>query len=489
MKISHYISIDLGATSGRTMLATFDGQQITLTELTRFANPMIPLGGHLFWDLPSLYNEVLRGLQKAAASGINPVSIGIDTWGCDVAYFGHDGQLLGLPYCYRDSHTDGATERFFEKMPAKEVYEKTGIQFMNFNTLFQLDTLHSNCCSALDAADKILFIPDALSYMLTGRAVTEYTVASTSQILNAVEREFDPALLDAIGISRERFGEMVQPGTVIGTLTEQVQQATGLGAVKVVAVAGHDTASAVAAVPAENERFAYLSSGTWSLMGIETKESIINDDSFRHNFTNEGGIGGTTRFLKNICGMWILEQCRREWEREGKCYSYPEIVEMANSAEPFVSFINPDDASFANPQSMLKAIEAFCIRTGQPAPQNDTQIIRTIFESLALRYREVLEILESMAPFAIDVLHIIGGGSKNQLLNQFTANAIGKRVVAGPSEATAIGNLMMQAIGAGEMSTLAEARTIIRASIETETFLPQQREAWEAAYARFVELK
>ena len=325
--------------------------------------------------------------------------------------------------------------------------------------------------------------------MLTGRAVTEYTVASTSQILNAVEREFDPALLDAIGIPRERFGEMVQPGTVIGTLTEQVQQATGLGAVKVVAVAGHDTASAVAAVPAENERFAYLSSGTWSLMGIETKESIINDDSFRHNFTNEGGIGGTTRFLKNICGMWILEQCRREWEREGKCYSYPEIVEMANSAEPFVSFINPDDASFANPQSMLKAIEAFCIRTGQPAPQNDTQIIRTIFESLALRYREVLEILESMAPFAIDVLHIIGGGSKNQLLNQFTANAIGKRVVAGPSEATAIGNLMMQAVGAGEMSTLAEARTIIRASIETETFLPQQREAWEAAYARFVELK
>jgi rhamnulokinase len=272
-------------------------------------------------------------------------------------------------------------------------------------------------------------------------------------------------------------------------LTDALAEETRIGKVDVVAVAGHDTASAVAAVPAENERFAYLSSGTWSLMGIETKEPIINEESFRYNFTNEGGVDGTTRFLKNICGMWILEQCRKEWEREGKNYSYPEIVEMAHSAEPFVSFINPDDASFANPQSMLKAIEAFCVRTGQPVPQSDTQIIRTIFESLALRYREVLEILESVAPFEIDVLHIIGGGSKNKLLNQFTANAIGKRVLAGPSEATAIGNIMMQAVGAGAVSSLAEARQIIRASIETDEFLPQDGDVWKAAYTRFKSLK
>jgi rhamnulokinase len=299
----------------------------------------------------------------------------------------------------------------------------------------------------------------------------------------------EASLLKAAGVNTDIFPEVQMPGCVIGSLTDALATETRIGKVDVVAVAGHDTASAVAAVPAENERFAYLSSGTWSLMGIETREPIINSDSFRHNFTNEGGVDGTTRFLKNICGMWILEQCRKEWEREGKNYSYPEIVEMANSAEPFVSFINPDDASFANPQSMLRAIEAFCLRTEQPVPQNDTQIIRTIFESLALRYREVLEILEGMAPFAIDVLHIIGGGSKNRLLNQFTANAIGKRVVAGPSEATAYGNIMMQAVGAGAIGSLAEARAIIRASIETEEFVPQEREIWEAAYKRFIELK
>ena len=285
------------------------------------------------------------------------------------------------------------------------------------------------------------------------------------------------------------FPEVQLPGSVIAPLTDALAAETGVGKVPVVAVAGHDTASAVAAVPAENERFAYLSSGTWSLMGIETKEPIINEESFRHNYTNEGGVGGTTRFLKNICGMWILEQCRKEWEREGKCYSYPEIVDMAHTAEPFVSFINPDDGSFANPKSMLRAIEAFCQRTGQAAPSSDAQIVRTIFESLALRYREVLDTLASMAPFAIDVLHIIGGGSKNRLLNQFTANAIGKRVVAGPSEATAIGNIMMQMIGAGAVGSIAEARDVVRASIATEEFVPQARPEWEEAYKRFQTIK
>ena len=303
MSKTNYLAVDLGATSGRTVLATYDGQKIEMKELTRFKNPIIPLGGHMYWNLPALYYEVLTGLKKAADEGIELHSIGIDTWGCDFAYFGKDGQLLGLPYCYRDGHTEGAQAKFFERMPAEDVYGRTGIQFMDFNSLFQLDTIKRNSGSALEAADKILFIPDALIYMLTGKAICEYTVASTSQMLNPVTGDLDEDILKTLGIEREKFGKLTQPGEVVGQLTPQVQEYTGLGAIDVVAVAGHDTGSAVAAVPAENEEYAYLSCGTWSLLGIETPEAIINEESFKYNFTNEGGIEGTTRFLKNICGL------------------------------------------------------------------------------------------------------------------------------------------------------------------------------------------
>ena len=489
MKIHNFLAFDLGATSGRSVIGTLRDGRIETRELTRFPNGIIELHGKFYWNLLGLYEHLKEGLAACAREGITPDSIGIDTWGVDVVPIGSDGSILGMPRAYRDPYTDGAPEKFFEIVSREEVYDKTGIQIMNFNTLYQIFAAVQEGYTPIVEAKRLLFIPDALSYMLTGKEVCEYTIASTSQILNPRTSLLEASLLEAAGVKGDIFPDVQLPGNVIGSLTDALAEETRIGKVDVVAVAGHDTASAVAAVPAENERFAYLSSGTWSLMGIETREPIINSDSFRHNFTNEGGVDGTTRFLKNICGMWILEQCRKEWEREGKNYSYPEIVEMANSAEPFVSFINPDDASFANPQSMLRAIEAFCLRTEQPVPQNDTQIIRTIFESLALRYREVLEILEGMAPFAIDVLHIIGGGSKNRLLNQFTANAIGKRVVAGPSEATAYGNIMMQAVGAGAIGSLAEARAIIRASIETEEFVPQEREIWEAAYKRFIELK
>ena len=489
MKIHNFLAFDLGATSGRSVIGTLRDGRIETRELTRFPNGIIELHGKFYWNLLGLYEHLKDGLAACAREGITPDSIGIDTWGVDVVPIGSDGSILGMPRAYRDPYTDGAPEKFFEIVSREEVYDKTGIQIMNFNTLYQIFAAVQEGYTPIVEAKRLLFIPDALSYMLTGKEVCEYTIASTSQILNPRTSLLEASLLEAAGVKGDIFPDVQLPGNVIGSLTDALAEETRIGKVDVVAVAGHDTASAVAAVPAENERFAYLSSGTWSLMGIETREPIINSDSFRHNFTNEGGVDGTTRFLKNICGMWILEQCRKEWEREGKNYSYPEIVEMANSAEPFVSFINPDDASFANPQSMLRAIEAFCLRTEQPVPQNDTQIIRTIFESLALRYREVLEILEGMAPFAIDVLHIIGGGSKNRLLNQFTANAIGKRVVAGPSEATAYGNIMMQAVGAGIVGSLAEARAIIRASIETEEFVPQEREIWEAAYKRFIELK
>lgn len=489
MKKYNFLAFDLGATSGRTVLGTLCDGKIETKELTRFPNAIVEVNGKFFWNLLGLYESLKGGLAACAKEGITPVSIGIDTWGVDVVPIGKDGSILGMPRAYRDPYTDGAQERYFEVVPREEVYDKTGIQFMNFNTLFQIFAAVKEGYTPITQAERLLFIPDALSYMLTGKQVCEYTIASTSQILNPRTAKLEAKLLEAAGVKADIFPELLMPGNVIGPLTDALATESRIGKVNVVAVAGHDTASAVAAVPAENERFAYLSSGTWSLMGVETKEPIINEESFRRNFTNEGGVDGTTRFLKNICGMWILEQCRKEWEREGKSYSYPEIVEMANSAEPFATFINPDDASFANPQSMLKAIEAFCLRTGQTPPQSDKQIVRTIFESLALRYREVLEILESMSPFAIDVLHIIGGGSKNALLNQFTANAIGKRVVAGPSEATAIGNIMMQAVGAGVVGSLAEARAIIRASIDTEEFLPQDSEAWNAAYEKFHNLK
>lgn len=328
-------------------------------------------------------------------------------------------------------------------------------------------------------------MPDALTYMLTGNCVCERTIASTSQLLNPRTGEFDKELLEAAGASSDILRKPVLPGTPVGTLTDALAEETRLGKVKVIAVAGHDTASAVAAVPAQNRNFAYLSSGTWSLMGIESPTPLITEETYAMNFTNEGGVEGTTRFLKNICGMWILEQCRKEWERAGKAYSYPEIVEMAVSARPFGCFIWPDAPSFANPPSMLEAIRMFCERTGQQAPADDAQIVRCIFESLALRYREVLDDLERIAPFPIERLHIIGGGSKNRLLNRLTANAIGREVVAGPSEATAVGNVMIQAMGAGVVSSLEEMRAIIRASVETETYFPEEADEWEKAYRLF----
>ena len=489
MKKYNFLAFDLGATSGRTLLGTLCDGKIETKELTRFPHAIIEVNGKFFWNLLGLYNNLKEGLAACAKEGITPESIGIDTWGVDIVPIGEDGSILGMPRAYRDPYTNGAPEKFFEIVPRDEVYSATGIQIMNFNTLYQIYAAVQEGYTPVTQAKQLLFMPDALSYMLTGKAICEYTIASTSQILNPRTAKLEASLLEAAGVSSDIFPELQMPGSVIGPLTDSLASETRIGKVNVVAVAGHDTASAVAAVPAENEHFAYLSSGTWSLMGIETPHPIINEESFRLNFTNEGGVAGTTRFLKNICGMWILEQCRKEWERDGKNYSYPEIVAMAEGAEPFTCFINPDDALFANPESMLGAIESFCKRTGQSAPTNDAHIIRTIFESLALRYREVLEMLEKMAPFAIDVLHIIGGGSKNSLLNQYTANATGKRVVAGPSEATAFGNIMMQAVGAGIVGSLGEARKIIRASIETEEFLPKDREVWDKAYDKFQTLK
>lgn len=471
MQTTHYLAVDLGATSGRTVLATFDGERIDMREFTRFKNPQIPLGGHIFWNLPHLYNEIIIALQKVAAEGISLTSIGIDTWGCDVAYFGADGQLLGLPYCYRDPHTDGAMERFFaDSMSQKEVYERTGIQFMPFNTLFHLDTIRREGSVALANAAKILFIPDALIYMLTGEAVCEYTVASTSQMLNPRTGDLDPDLLQALGLSRDRFGRLVQPGDRIGVISEQVQKATGLGAVPVVAVGSHDTASAVAAVPAEDGNYAYLSCGTWSLLGIESPEPIINEESFSENFTNEGGLDGTTRFLKNITGLWIFEQCRKEWESAATIPSDVNELNALSLTSTCQSLINPDDPRFAHPESMTAAIREYLTETGQPLPDTPADYVRVIFRSLANRYKEIIDILRRIASVDIQRLHVIGGGSRNEFLMQFTADALQMPVIAGPMEGTGLGNALVQVRAAGYVGSLAEMRSIIGRSIELKSY-------------------
>ena len=484
-KQNYFFAVDLGATSGRTIVATIENEKIQLEELTRFDNNLIQTGGHFYWDIYALYFEIIKGLKLAAQRQLNICSIGVDTWGVDFVCVGKGGALLRNPLAYRDPHTFGMMEDYFEHViDKKKVYDITGIQFMNFNSLFQLYAMRKNNDSALANAEKILFVPDALGYMLTGKMVCEYTIASTSQILDPKTKELSPELLESVGLTPAHFGEMTNPATVIGQLTEEVQQMTGLGALPVVAVAGHDTGSAVAAVPARDEHFAYLSSGTWSLMGIEAKDAIINELSYERNFTNEGGIEGTTRFLKNICGMWIYERCRKEWTDAPK--SHTELQAEAMRQPAFQCFINPDDKAFANPPSMVDAIQNYCRETGQKVPEGYAEICRCIFESLAMRYRQVFDYLKEMASFPIEVLHIIGGGSLNNYLNQFTSNSLGVKVLAGPQEGTALGNIMLQAKASGEVKDIWEMRRIIANSLELKEFLPQDKQLWDEAYERYL---
>ncbi len=483
-----FFAVDLGATSGRTVVGTISGGKVQIEEITRFPNNLIETGGHFYWDIYALYFEIIRGLKVVAKRGIDITSVGIDTWGVDFVCIGDDGALLRNPLAYRDPHTFGAMEEYFKNVvPKEEVYKITGIQFMNFNSLFQLYAMKRDDNSALKNAAKILFVPDALSWMLTGKAVCEYTIASTSQMLDPRTKDLDGKLLESVGLCRDKFGKMVSPGCQIGTLTEEVQKITGLGAIPVIAVAGHDTGSAVAAVPASNEKFAYLSSGTWSLMGIEAKDAIINDLSYDRNFTNEGGIEGTTRFLKNICGMWLLERCRKEWG-ESAPSDYGILLGEAMKVPAFQSLINPDDDMFANPSNMQEAIRQYCGETGQHVPEGYAEICRCIFESLALRYRQVFGYLKEMASFPIETLHIIGGGSLNDYLNQFTANSTGVTVLAGPQECTALGNIMLQAKAAGLVEDIFDMRKLIADSVALKRFEPQDKAMWDAAYEKYLKV-
>ena len=441
---TRHLAFDCGATSGRAMLGTFIDDEFKMEEVYRFPNQILEIGGKYYWNVYGIYEHLLRCLTELARQGVRLESIGIDTWGVDFGLLAEDGTLLSLPRAYRDPYTVGIPEKVFATVPREEMYAMTGIQTMDFNSIFQLYALKESGVSALSHAKKLLFMPDLLSYFLTGKAVCEYTIASTSGMVNAYTRQFDKQLLERLGLPTDLLLPLVQPGTAVGTLIPAIAKKTGIGEVPVVAVAGHDTASAVAAVMGAGSHDAYLSSGTWSLMGIVTEKPIVTERAAELNFTNEGGTDGTTRFLKNITGMWLVEQCRKAWNIAGRDYSYNEMTAMAEYAKGYSGRIHPDDPRFANPANMDAEIRQALADGGFAQPKDDAEMLSCIYHSLADRYGEVMGMLRELSPFEIERLYIIGGGANNKLLNQWTEEAVGIPVVAGPTEATAMGNLKVQ---------------------------------------------
>ena len=468
-----FLAFDLGATSGRAIIGTVENDKLTSEEVYRFPNAVKEIDGKYYWDINSLFDHFKAALKKVAGMGLKIESIGIDTWGVDFGHISKDGGIIGMPRAYRDPYTDGIPEEVFRIIPRDELYSVTGVQIMNFNTIFQLYAQSKEAGSRLPQTDKILFMPDLLAYMLTGEMVCEYTDASTSGLINPRTRDFQRDLLERLGINPSLLLDITQPGTKVGMLKKEICEETGLEPVPVIAVAGHDTASAIAAVPASDGNFAYLSSGTWSLMGIESPTPIIDGKSSEYNFTNEGGIEGTTRFLKNITGMWLLEQSRKTWEAEGRKYSYAGMETMAREAIDFPSTINPDDPRFAAPKDMYAEIKAALQESGQRVPTHDGEMISCIYHSLTKRYKEVIGTLQDFASFKIEKLHVIGGGSANKLMCQLTADTLGIPVIAGPMEGTAIGNIMLQAKVAGLVGDRWDMRRIIGNSIQTITYEPR----------------
>lgn len=485
-----YLAFDLGAESGRAIIGRFNGGRLTLEDVHRWPNGPVNLLGSLHWDALRLFQAMKDGLLKAHhETGGDIAGLGLDTWGVDYGLLGKGDILLGNPFHYRDSRNDGIMEKAFQVVPKTEIFQRTGIQFMPFNTLYQLYSMVLAEHPLLGIAETFLTMPDLFNFLFTGRKACEFSNATTTQFYNPVTKSWATDLLERLSIPTHIFPEIVAPGTVIGDLLPSIQQDLGVGRIPVIAPACHDTGSAVAAVPAKGGEWAYISSGTWSLMGAEIPEALINDKVHGYNFTNEGGVYGTFRFLKNIMGLWLVQECRRQWEKEGDALDYAAITRMASEARPFVSLIQPDDTRFIGIGEMPRRIAAFCAETGQPAPDSKGAMVRCALESLALRYREVLDMLEDCRGRRIDTIHIVGGGTQNRLLNQFTANATSRPVVTGPIEATAIGNLVVQAIANGDLKDIAQARELIAASFPTETYEPADTADWEAAYARYRKLK
>ena len=488
MSKNHFLAFDIGASSGRAILGTLDEGRLHLTEVHRFKNQMLRLHGTYFWNIFSLFEELKTGLKKCISDlGIQPESVGIDTWGVDYALLTREGFLTGLPFAYRDHRTDQAMDDFFKILPKRETYLLTGIQFMQFNTLFQLFASVQSDYSGLKTAESLLFTPDVLNFLFTGIRKNEYTIASTSQLLKPGKGEWEMKLFKAAGIPEHLVCEIIQPGTLVGSITAEIAEETCSERIPCIAVASHDTASAIASVPAKSGKWAYISSGTWSLMGIESPVPLVSEKTLELNFTNEGGVDGTTRYLKNIMGMWLIQECKRIWDQEREI-GWSEIVELSVKATPFRSLIDPDHPGFLNPGNMPEAIAAFCRRTGQPVPTSKGEISRCIYDSLALKYKYTLESIEIVSSERYEILHVIGGGANNSFLCQLTADATGLPVAAGPVEATAIGNLLVQARALGYLHSLDEIRKIVRDSFPVVCYQPSENAGWDSAYMKFKEI-
>jgi rhamnulokinase len=487
-----YLAVDLGAESGRVMAGLWNGRKIKLQEVHRFPNGGVPVGGTLRWNVLGLWQSIHQGLTLAARQyGKNIASVGADTWGVDFVLLNRQDELLGLPYHYRDARTQGVMERAFRRVPREKIFAQTGLQFLPFNSLFQLLAWQKQAPQLLEAADRLLFMPDYFHWCLCGSRVAEFTIASTSQCLHPLKRDWNRSLLKALGLPLRLLPPLVQPGTVLGPLRPEVAEGTGLRGVRVIAPPSHDTAAAVAGVPTAHTgkaNWAYISSGTWSLMGAEVAQASLTPRTLAYNLTNEGGLDGTYRLLKNIMGLWLVQRCKAAYDAEGKNYDYAELVRLAAAAPAFRSLVNPDDPRFLNPKDMRVAIQEYCRETGQPIPRTAGELVRCAYESLALRYRQVLGWLEELTGQRMEVIHIVGGGSKSELLNQFTASACNRPVITGPVEATALGNLMTQVRADGEVRSLADMREVIRRSSEMRRYQPADLDKWDMAAARFAAL-
>jgi rhamnulokinase len=471
------------------MLSRFDGERLRLSEVHRFLNRPVRLPDGLHWDVLHLWTEIKYSLAQAAREhGADLSGVGLDTWGVDFGLLDRDGSLLANPYHYRDSRTDGVPEEAFRRVPRAEIFERTGIQFMQINSLYQLLTMVVHRSPVLDVAETFLTMPDLFNYWLTGRKVCEFSIATTTQCYDPRQGDWARSLLERLDIPTHIFPEVVPSGTVLGQLLPSVADEVGVDSLPAIAPACHDTGSAVAAVPAESSDFVYLSSGTWSLMGAELSEPVINERSLGFNFTNEGGVRGTFRFLKNITGLWLVQECRRAWAREGEEFSYDELTHMAAQAAPLRSVVDPDCGEFLKPGDMPTRIRAFCRRTDQSVPQSKGELVRCTLESLALKYRWVLERLEEILGRRLEPVHIVGGGTRNRLLNQFAADATGRQVVTGPIEATAIGNVIVQLMALGHIASLDEGRQVVRNSFDIGMYEPVDGDVWDEAYDRFLDI-
>ncbi|MGI5899325.1 MAG: rhamnulokinase [Christensenellales bacterium] len=480
-----YLAFDFGASSGRAIIGELVDGKLNMREIHRFSNDPVMMNGRFVWDLPRLYFEIVSALKIAAREG-GVDSIGINTWGVDYGLLDRNGRIIGNPVHYRDLRTQGIMEKAFEIVQKDRIYEKTGLAFLEFNTLYQLLAAKLEDDPAMEIAQSLLFMPDLFAYFLTGVKGTEYTIASTSQMVDPHTRNWSYDLINEMGLNREILGEITEPGSIRGSLSKQLQDETGLGSVPVIAVGGHDTASAVAAVPTDSDDFAYISSGTWSLVGGESKTPVINEAAKAANFTNEGGVFGTIRVLKNVMGLWIIQECKRTWDDEGNSYSFAELVKLAEKAPALAAFFDPDDTAFLRPGGMPERVADHISASGQQAPKDIGAITRSVYESLALKYRWCIQRYEGFTGKSVKALYIVGGGSNNALLNQFTADALGIPVYAGPDEATAIGNLMMQSAVLGDVDGLAGIRKVVRDSFAPKVVYPSGDKAlWDSAYEKF----